>query len=172
MQADGLCSSTSSSRTRCGTRSSPRVSTRTTLTTASRSARRPPPARTGAGCSICSPRSSDTGRMAVVLDTGAVSRGSGNQGSNRERDIRKAFVEARPDRGGDPAARKPLLQHHRAGRDYRHQPPQATQARNPAHQRQPTLSPKADPKTTSMRRISTPSPTCIAAGRRARGCPP
>lgn len=33
------------------------------------------------------------GRMAVVLDTGAVSRGSGNQGSNRERDIRKTFVE-------------------------------------------------------------------------------
>jgi type I restriction enzyme M protein len=33
------------------------------------------------------------GRMAVVLDTGAVSRGSGNQGSNRERDIRKKFVE-------------------------------------------------------------------------------
>lgn len=36
----------------------------------------------------------ETGRMAVVLDTGAVSRGSGTQGSNRERDIRKAFVEA------------------------------------------------------------------------------
>ncbi len=35
----------------------------------------------------------DSGRMAVVLDTGAVSRGSGNQGSNRERDIRRAFVE-------------------------------------------------------------------------------
>jgi len=33
------------------------------------------------------------GRMAVVLDTGAVSRGSGNQGSNRERDIRRAFVD-------------------------------------------------------------------------------
>ena len=33
------------------------------------------------------------GRMAVVLDTGAVSRGSGNQGSNRERDVRKRFVE-------------------------------------------------------------------------------
>jgi type I restriction enzyme M protein len=32
--------------------------------------------------------------MAVVLDTGAVSRGSGNQGSNKERDIRKQFVEA------------------------------------------------------------------------------
>jgi type I restriction enzyme M protein len=31
--------------------------------------------------------------MAVVLDTGAVSRGSGNTGSNRERDIRKRFVE-------------------------------------------------------------------------------
>jgi type I restriction enzyme M protein len=34
------------------------------------------------------------GRMAVVLDTGAVSRGSGNQGSNKERDARKQFVEA------------------------------------------------------------------------------
>jgi type I restriction enzyme M protein len=34
------------------------------------------------------------GRMAVVLDTGAVSRGSGNSGSNKERDVRKAFVEA------------------------------------------------------------------------------
>lgn len=36
----------------------------------------------------------ETGRMAVVIDTGSVSRGSGNQGSNRERDIRKCFVEA------------------------------------------------------------------------------
>jgi type I restriction enzyme M protein len=36
----------------------------------------------------------DKGRMAVVLDTGAVSRGSGNTGRNRERDIRKAFVDA------------------------------------------------------------------------------
>jgi len=35
----------------------------------------------------------EQGKMAVVLDTGAVSRGSGNQGSNRERDIRKVFVE-------------------------------------------------------------------------------
>jgi type I restriction enzyme M protein len=35
----------------------------------------------------------DSGRMAVVLDTGAVARGSGNQGSNRERDIRRKFVE-------------------------------------------------------------------------------
>jgi len=35
----------------------------------------------------------DGGKMAVVLDTGAVSRGSGNVGRNRERDIRKEFVE-------------------------------------------------------------------------------
>lgn len=35
----------------------------------------------------------DDGKMAVVLDTGAVSRGSGNVGRNRERDIRKEFVE-------------------------------------------------------------------------------
>jgi type I restriction enzyme M protein len=34
-----------------------------------------------------------TGRLAVVLDNGAVSRGSGNTGSNKERDIRKSFVE-------------------------------------------------------------------------------
>jgi type I restriction enzyme M protein len=31
--------------------------------------------------------------MAVVLDTGAVSRGSGGTGSNRESDIRKSFVD-------------------------------------------------------------------------------
>jgi type I restriction enzyme M protein len=37
---------------------------------------------------------SDGGRLAVVLDTGAVSRGSGSAGSNRERVIRKAFVDA------------------------------------------------------------------------------
>ena len=35
----------------------------------------------------------DGGKLAVVLDTGAVSRGSGNTGSNRERDIRKRFAE-------------------------------------------------------------------------------
>ncbi len=33
------------------------------------------------------------GRAAIVLDTGAVSRGSGNKNANRERDIRKGFVE-------------------------------------------------------------------------------
>lgn len=35
----------------------------------------------------------DDGKMAVVLDTGAVARGSGSQGSNKERDIRKEFVD-------------------------------------------------------------------------------
>ncbi|WP_457623377.1 N-6 DNA methylase [Persephonella sp.] len=35
----------------------------------------------------------DTGKACVVLDTGSVSRGSGAEGSNRERDIRKKFVE-------------------------------------------------------------------------------
>lgn len=34
------------------------------------------------------------GRLAVVLDTGAASRGSGNKGKNKERDIRKAYVDA------------------------------------------------------------------------------
>jgi type I restriction enzyme M protein len=36
---------------------------------------------------------SPQGRMAVVLDTGTVSRGSGHQGSNKERDIRQKFVD-------------------------------------------------------------------------------
>ena len=36
----------------------------------------------------------DGGRMAVVLDTGSVSRGSGSGGSNKERDIRKKFLDA------------------------------------------------------------------------------
>jgi type I restriction enzyme M protein len=35
----------------------------------------------------------EEGKLAVVLDTGAVSRGSGNTGSNRECDIRREFVE-------------------------------------------------------------------------------
>jgi type I restriction enzyme M protein len=33
------------------------------------------------------------GRAAVVLDTGAVSRGSGNQGDNKEKSIRRVFLE-------------------------------------------------------------------------------
>ena len=35
----------------------------------------------------------ENGRAAIVLDTGAVSRGSGTKQTNRERDIRKKFVE-------------------------------------------------------------------------------
>ncbi len=35
----------------------------------------------------------DRGRAAVVLDTGAASRGSGSQGENREKSIRRWFVE-------------------------------------------------------------------------------
>jgi len=35
----------------------------------------------------------DNGKAAVVLDTGAVSRGSGNASSNKEKEIRKWFVE-------------------------------------------------------------------------------
>jgi len=35
----------------------------------------------------------ERGKMAVVIDTGAVSRGSGNAGRNRERDIRKEFTD-------------------------------------------------------------------------------
>jgi len=35
----------------------------------------------------------DGGRAAIVLDSGAVSRGSGSKSSNREREIRKEFVE-------------------------------------------------------------------------------
>ena len=36
----------------------------------------------------------ENGRAGIVLDTGAVSRGSGSKQSSRERDIRKEFVEA------------------------------------------------------------------------------
>lgn len=35
----------------------------------------------------------ERGRAAVVIDTGAASRGSGNVGSNKEKDVRKYFVE-------------------------------------------------------------------------------
>jgi len=35
----------------------------------------------------------DSGKGAVILDTGAASRGSGNQGSSKERDCRKWFIE-------------------------------------------------------------------------------
>jgi len=35
----------------------------------------------------------DNGRAAIVLDTGAVSRGSGSKSANKEKEIRKAFIE-------------------------------------------------------------------------------
>jgi type I restriction enzyme M protein len=35
----------------------------------------------------------ETGRAAIVLDTGAASRGSGNANTNKEKDVRKWFVE-------------------------------------------------------------------------------
>ena len=35
----------------------------------------------------------DSGRAAIVLDTGAASRGSGNANTNKEKDVRKWFVE-------------------------------------------------------------------------------
>jgi type I restriction enzyme M protein len=35
----------------------------------------------------------DTGKAAIILDTGATSRGSGNQGSNKEKDCRKWFID-------------------------------------------------------------------------------
>lgn len=35
----------------------------------------------------------DKGRAAVILDTGAASRGSGNQGNNKEKEVRKWFVD-------------------------------------------------------------------------------
>lgn len=37
--------------------------------------------------------SGQAGRAAVILDTGAASRGSGNQGNNKEKDCRKWFVD-------------------------------------------------------------------------------
>jgi type I restriction enzyme M protein len=36
----------------------------------------------------------DKGKLVVVIDTGVVSRGSGNTGSNREKEIRKKFVDS------------------------------------------------------------------------------
>ena len=77
----------------------------------------------------------DGGRMAVVLDTGAVSRGSGNQGSNKERDIRKVFVEADLVEAVVLLAREPVLQHDRPGHRPRPEHAEAAQGRDPAHQR-------------------------------------
>src|SRR4029079_17419103 len=42
-------------------------------------------------CAVATPK--PQGRAAVVLDTGAASRGSGNANTNKEKDVRKWFVE-------------------------------------------------------------------------------
>ncbi|WP_262363631.1 SAM-dependent methyltransferase [Xylella fastidiosa] len=46
----------------------------------------------------------DHGRATVVLDTGAVTRGSGSKNEDKERSIRKWFGGSRPDRRRHPAA--------------------------------------------------------------------
>ena len=85
---------TSSSPTRCGTSRSRRTSSRTIRSTAS--------ARTGgvttgkgdwAWLQHTLACLNDRGRAAVVLDTGAVTRGSGSKNEDKERNIRKWFVE-------------------------------------------------------------------------------
>ncbi|MHB1006085.1 MAG: type I restriction-modification system subunit M [Chloroflexota bacterium] len=43
----------------------------------------------------------ERGRAAIVLDSGAVGRGSGNQGSNREREIRRVFIDGNLANRGD-----------------------------------------------------------------------
>jgi hypothetical protein len=53
-----------------------------------------------------------------VLGTGAASRGSGNANTNKEKDMRRWFVEQDLIEGLDLPAGKPLLPHHRA----RHHP--------------------------------------------------
>lgn len=49
-------------------------------------------ALTGVGFSKCSLLKED-GKLAIVIDTGVVTRGSGSQGTDREKEIRKRFVE-------------------------------------------------------------------------------
>jgi type I restriction enzyme M protein len=83
----------------------------------------------------------ERGKMAVVLDTGAVSRGSGNQGRNkgagRPPDLRRGRPgdKGRPRGGRDPAAGEPVLQHHCAGHYHGAEQGQGPSGRDPAHQR-------------------------------------
>src|SRR5260221_13266165 len=48
---------------------------------------------TGAGCDTSSPALSETVRGRGALDTGAASRGSGNANTDKEKDVRRWFVE-------------------------------------------------------------------------------
>jgi type I restriction enzyme M protein len=76
----------------CGIRTgSPRPTTTPTNSTAFPWGLASPanPPRTGAGFSTCTP----AGRAAVVLDTSAASRGSGNAGTNKEKTVRQWFVD-------------------------------------------------------------------------------
>jgi len=50
-------------------------------------------ALTGLGLQHVGASLGDKGRAAVVIDTGAASRGSGSQGENKEKSIRRWFVE-------------------------------------------------------------------------------
>ena len=85
---------TSSSPTRCGTSRSTRTSSPTTPSTASRTAGG---VTTGKGDWAWLQHTlaclNDRGRAAVVLDTGAVTRGSGSKNEDKERNIRKWFVD-------------------------------------------------------------------------------
>ncbi len=85
---------TSSSPTRCGTSRSRRTSSPTIRSTASAP---PGGVTTGKGDWAWLQHTlaclNDHGRAAVVLDTGAVTRGSGSKNEDKERNIRKWFVD-------------------------------------------------------------------------------
>ena len=87
-------SSTSSSPIRCGTSpSTPDIFADDPFDRFSSTAASPPARATGPGCSTRLPCLNDGGRAAVVLDTGAVTRGSGSKNEDKERNIRKWFVD-------------------------------------------------------------------------------
>ena len=83
----------------------------------------------------------DRGRAAVVLDTGALTRGSGSKNEDKRKDDTQVVRRPRPHRRRHPPPRQPLLQHHRRRRHRRplqekerqpqgqHRPPQRIEAR-------------------------------------------
>jgi type I restriction enzyme M protein len=80
----------------CGTRTgSPRPTTTTTNSTASPPARASPanPSADWGWVQHIHASLKPSGRAAVVLDTGAASRGSGNDGTSKERTVRQWFVD-------------------------------------------------------------------------------
>ena len=82
----------------------------------------------------------ERGRAAVVLDTGAVTRGSGSKNEDRERNIRRWFRGAGPNRRRGVAAGQPLLQHQRRRHHRRIVEAQAggAEGQDRAGQRQPS----------------------------------